>query len=308
MDGLNETLENLREDLRDNKPTTSEEVVLSPTLRTILARQSLMLPAMFNLTGMVEDLLVASGKPRRTVFDDLRVAAPEGTAPLPGGPPGGQLQIPSPATTVRPPVREAPPARVHHRPGDRAGFGALGRRRRRAGASVLAVLIAGLCLVFLLPFLGAGGGAETAGSVAPEKAPAGAPEGAGRDPDPEGTPTDSALPPQREAAADGQVRATASEPATTSIPDVSGRGVEAAARAVSEAGFRVTTVRVEVSRAEAGTVTGTEPAAGTDARSGAPVVLVASGGPDNASGAAASASSSGTSAPASASASASPTP
>jgi hypothetical protein len=40
-------------------------MVLSPALRTILARQSLLMSAMFNLMEMVEDMLIASGKPRK---------------------------------------------------------------------------------------------------------------------------------------------------------------------------------------------------------------------------------------------------
>src|SRR5215210_5768325 len=57
LDRLHQTLEDLRGDIRE-RPAT-DEVALSPTLRTILARQSLLMSAMFNLTQMVEDLLLA---------------------------------------------------------------------------------------------------------------------------------------------------------------------------------------------------------------------------------------------------------
>ena len=40
-------------------------------MRTMLARQSLIMSAMFNLTEMVEELLLASGKPRKTVFEEV---------------------------------------------------------------------------------------------------------------------------------------------------------------------------------------------------------------------------------------------
>jgi excisionase family DNA binding protein len=81
LDHLHETLEDLRGDLRE-RPAT-DEVALSPTLRTILARQSLLISAMFNLTGMVEDLLLASGKRRKPLFEDLRAGLRE---PLSAGP------------------------------------------------------------------------------------------------------------------------------------------------------------------------------------------------------------------------------
>lgn len=306
LDGLHETLQSLQGDLRD-KPATSDEVALSPTLRTILARQSLMLSAMFNLTGMVEDLLVASGKPRRTVFEDLRVE-PGRTASLPGGPAEGRLRIPGPTATAEPSVRESPsPARVPPRSDDNASFGTLGRRRRHAIAAVLSLALVGVCLALLLPTLGTGGDAETARSEAPRQAPGNgdAQEGAEQaraESEADGNVAGSA--PERDPSEEGQVRSTASGPADqVDVPDVTGRGLEEAARAISEAGFKVATVRVEAGPEEPGTVTGTEPAAGTDARSGAPVVLVASGGPDGTPRDAASASSS-----ASASASASPAP
>ena len=40
-------------------------------MRTVLARQSLMLSALFNLTEMVEELLLANGKPRKAVFEEV---------------------------------------------------------------------------------------------------------------------------------------------------------------------------------------------------------------------------------------------
>jgi hypothetical protein len=49
-------------------------MVLSPALRTILARQSLLMSAMFNLMEMVEDMLIASGKPRKPPLVDIGTA------------------------------------------------------------------------------------------------------------------------------------------------------------------------------------------------------------------------------------------
>ncbi|MDP9409581.1 MAG: hypothetical protein M3P70_03610, partial [Actinomycetota bacterium] len=119
LDSLHETLENLRGDLRE-RPAT-DEVALSPTLRTILARQSLLISAMFNLTGMVEDLLLASGKRRKPMFDDLSVGLDK--VP-PGSPARDRPAIPVSATTVSATVLapEAPAL-----PGRPTRFGALGR-------------------------------------------------------------------------------------------------------------------------------------------------------------------------------------
>ena len=48
LDNLHRSLDDLRGDIREHP--VAEEVALSPTLRTILARQSLIMSAMFNLT------------------------------------------------------------------------------------------------------------------------------------------------------------------------------------------------------------------------------------------------------------------
>src|SRR5919199_3035786 len=57
LDSLHQTLDSLREDIR-GRPAMYD-VALSPTLRTILARQSLIMSALINLTERVEDLLLA---------------------------------------------------------------------------------------------------------------------------------------------------------------------------------------------------------------------------------------------------------
>lgn len=72
LDTLHQTLESLRVDIRE-RPAATKEVSPSPTLRTILARQSLLMSAVFNLTEMVEDLLLASGKPRKPRAEDLGI-------------------------------------------------------------------------------------------------------------------------------------------------------------------------------------------------------------------------------------------
>jgi hypothetical protein len=126
LDGLHRTLEDLRGDIRERP--AAEEMAFSPTLRTILARQSLLMSAMFNLTEMVEDLLLASGKPRKSLFHDI-----EAMEILPERPVWDRPEIPGKAavgtetvpTTGRDEVDRTPTVR----PTD---FGALRRRRRAA--------------------------------------------------------------------------------------------------------------------------------------------------------------------------------
>jgi serine/threonine-protein kinase len=64
------------------------------------------------------------------------------------------------------------------------------------------------------------------------------------------------------------------------VPDVSGRGVVEAAKALTRAGYEVGAIRTVKSEEEPGTAVGTEPSAGIAARPGSQVVLKTSGGPD----------------------------
>jgi excisionase family DNA binding protein len=101
---IKERIERLSESLEKLKGNGSaaDEALSSQAMRTMLARQSLITSAMFNLTEMVEELLLASGKPRKTVFEEVdgeirEVALPGRTGRLrtrrtvPAGatPPGG---------------------------------------------------------------------------------------------------------------------------------------------------------------------------------------------------------------------------
>jgi excisionase family DNA binding protein len=317
LNKLHDTLENLRGDLRA-KPATGE-VALSPALQTILARQSLMLSAMFNLTGMVEDLLLLkSGKGRKRPVARVEEGLIH-TVPL-RAEERGQL----PGTLVAEPVAvreaEAPviPSPTRNLPASR--FGTLGRRRRRAALAVLSALLLGLLLILLLPMLNDGESAtsnaparnDAAGQQRPpEERPAGAGadeadggEGAGN---PDNVATTDAAPPEAETTtAEESTQDTETPPDANSggIPDVSGRPLEEAARALSEAGYTVAAIRSVQSPDEYGTVTGTEPAAGTETRPNAPVVITMSAGPTGASPASAS-SASGSSASASSASSAS---
>jgi excisionase family DNA binding protein len=298
LNKLHDTLEDLRGDLRA-KPATGE-VALSPALRTILARQSLMLSAMFNLTGMVEDLLLNNGKNRKRpvarVEEGLIHAVPLRAEER------GQL----PGTLVAKPVAvreaEAPviPSPTQNPPSSR--FGSLARRRRRAALAVLSALLLGLLLVLFLPTLSED---ETAPSNSParndaagqqnppEEQPASADtneaDGEGAGPDNVAA-TDAAPPEAETTTAEESTRDTETPPDANGggVPDVSGRPLWEAARALSEAGYSVAAIRSVQGPEEYGTVTGTEPSAGTEARPNAPVVLTMSAGPTGASPASAS--------------------
>ncbi|HEV2744802.1 MAG TPA: helix-turn-helix domain-containing protein [Rubrobacter sp.] len=314
LNKLHDTLENLRGDLRA-KPATGE-VALSPVLQTILARQSLMLSAMFNLTGMVEDLLLKNGKGRKRPVardeEDLVHTVPlraEGRGQISGTVVAEPVAVrEAEAPVVTSPTRNLPTSK----------FGTLGRRRRRSALAVLSALLLGLLLLLFLPTLDED---ETAASKDPapnaagqQEPPEERPAGAGSDEadreggaDQDNVAEADAAPPQVETTSEEETTEDTGDTTDSSggIPDVSGRPLEEAARILSEAGYSVAAIRSVQGPEEYGTVTGTEPSAGTEAGPNAPVVLTMSSGPTGASPAAASASASSTSASASSSSSAS---
>jgi PASTA domain len=243
LDELSENLEKLRGNERP-----AAEALPSYALRTILARQNLLISAMFDLTEMVEELLLASGKPRKAVFDDVEGEIRE-VAPLPDTPEA------IPATTG-PSVEPSRSTR----------FGALSRRRRRGLLAVVSALLAGLLLTWALPTLGNQLAPDlpfSSGREAENSRGAQTSEGASRNPPAGGT--------QPGSGASGAGEANGVE-----VPDVSGSDVVEAARTLSRAGFDVAAIKTVESREEAGTVMRTKPSA---VAPGEPVVLVASGGP-----------------------------
>ena len=246
---LHQTLESLRDDIRE-RPAT-DEVALSPTLRTILARQSLIMSVMFNLTGMMEDLLLASGKPRKPLFDELDVRDA-----LPAR--GAQGRLGTPGRTL-PAAREIPqPGRgsVDRSPAvGSSGFGVLGRRRRRSVLAILAVLLLVASLSWAgLTMVGAGGKDGTAVPRVAETANE-PPGGAKALAAPDNT--------NRESMVD--------------VPDVSGRSLEGAVRIISDAGFEVAGIETRTSRGGQERAIGTEPPAGAPAKPGGPVILTMGG-------------------------------
>ena len=297
LDRLHQTLESLRGDIRE-RPAT-DEVALSPTLRTILARQSLLMSAMFNLTEMVEDLLLASGKPRKPFFEDLgtRDTLPESQAQVRLGISGG---IPPTTHAISAPIQDSVGQTSPVRSTD---FGTLGRRRRRGVLAILAAMVLVACLVWATSALI---GAGNTGTSLPRVA-----ETADEPPDvpkamaASGEKTTSAQENNRSEESGVEVAAGGSRPESAiEVPDVSGRSLEEAVRIISDAGFEVAAIKTEASQVNPKTAIRTEPRSGTPARPGAPVILTMSGDPTGASSSARGASTSA-SATASASASAS---
>ena len=260
---LKERLDQLSENLerfRSGRPAT-DDMPPSHALRTILARQNLLISAMSNLTEMVDELLVASGKPRKAVFDDVGGEIQVITPPLEHN--GRRLETPEDVAAATEPAPKPTPTR-------RAGFGSLARRRRRGVLVILSGLMASLLLMWAIPALGGTPGLPFFG---------------GREAD-EGSPAAPAVKDAETAQnppADGEARdaaaGSAGEADRVEVPDVSDRNVKRAARVLSEAGIEVDGVKSVASREEPGTVTGTEPAEGSAVGPETPVVLVMSGGP-----------------------------
>lgn len=138
LDRLSEALETSQSSL---KPT--ENVPTPQALHVILARQSLLVSAVFNLTEMMEELLAANGRPRKPALDYLdeqsRLQAAEFPAERSGELPALRGIAGSGASGEPEPTEALPSPERHDR------FGTLARRRRRITA-VLAILLLVLAL------------------------------------------------------------------------------------------------------------------------------------------------------------------
>lgn len=111
-----------------------EDPALNQTLRTILARQSLLMSAVFNLTDMVEELLRQSGQPPPRGGAVLR----EAEDILPPRQPGHAAFVERREVTSGPQRRGLSPAPTV----EARSFGRLARRRRRVALLVLLSAIA----------------------------------------------------------------------------------------------------------------------------------------------------------------------
>jgi hypothetical protein len=263
---LNERLDRLSENLerlRSKERPATDEVLPSHAVRTILARQNLLISALFNLTEMVEELLIASGKPRKAVFDDdveaeIKEVAHERPLRRQLEPPKGVAAVTEP--TAYYPDRLNP----FSTPVRGARFGSLARRRRRCIAGVLSALLVLLLLTWALPTMGSelASGIPSFDARKAEESSRGPREG----------------PPSRGEQAT-QDRPTGGETKEAEVLDVSERGVVGAVRALSRAGFEIAAIETIASRKSAGLVVGTEPAARSVVEPGTPIVVVISGGP-----------------------------
>src|SRR5215212_2909334 len=270
---LKERIERLSESLRSlrGNGSAADEALSSRAMRTVLARQSLMMSVMFNLTEMVEELLLASGKPRKTVFEEVDGEIREVT-PLRSREEtrGGVPALPRSPKSL--PGSAALPASPK-------GFGSLARRRRRASLALLSTLVLAVMLVVALPTVGG-------------KLASGLPFLGDRTDESQPTATNEGQKTQAGAASDdvaaARVSSTGGETADSAVsneieirsgevPDVSGRSVVEAARKLARAGYEVAAIRTVKSEEEAGTAGGTEPSVSTAARPGSQVVLRMSG-------------------------------
>jgi PASTA domain len=279
IDRLSESLEKLR-----GNGSAADEALSSQAMRTVLARQSLIMSAMFNLTEMVEELLLANGKPRKTVFEEVDGKLREVAAPRRGRSRRGRVDRPQ---AVQAPARPRALPHSHVSPSRPERFGSLARRRRRASLALLPVLLVvtilllaipavGGQLVDRVPFLGdrtneTPSGTQTDGGPQERQAAGGEAES--------GNVAAAQAPSADEETPDSGAASGAEETGPGEVPDVSGQEVVDAARALSEAGYDVAAVQTVKSQEEPGTTVKTEPTAGSAAEPGTPVVLVMSGGP-----------------------------
>jgi hypothetical protein len=271
LDQLSENLERLRGSERQ----ATDEVLPAHALRTILARQNLLISAMFNLTEMVEELLLASGKPRKAVFYDVEDEIQEVAPPLERS---GRQQLETPEATpgATEPSNGDLPDRMDlsFTPVRGTKFGSLARRRRSILVT-LVVLMMVLLLTWALPPMGSELASGLPFFVArkAEEISRGAPDRAAA----EDKGAAHNHPPGNEAPETGSTGSGEAE--RVEIPDVSDRSVVEAARILSEEGFEVAAIKSVESQKDAGTVMRTKPSAGSAVEPGTPVVLIMSGGP-----------------------------
>lgn len=118
MDRVQEKLEGLRE----GPGYSSEAASVPQALRTILARQTVLISAVISMSEMLEELLAASGRPRKTILPDVEEERlPRGAGEDPTTPIAREYLEP-----------DARPARRQKR------FGDLARRRRRGALAAVA--------------------------------------------------------------------------------------------------------------------------------------------------------------------------
>jgi hypothetical protein len=221
--------------------------------------------AVFNLTEMVEELLLASGKPRKRIYQDI-----ETKEMLPEHPDQARLEIPGQVALSTETVPTTDDHNVGRtlvvRPTD---FGALRRRRRRGVLTILAALVLAGCVAWATMAL----------------------PGTNESSVPRVTVT-AAEPPEAPKAASVQNGTTLEK--QTAIPNVSGQSLEKAVKTISGAGFEVSAIETRTSQQNPETAIQTNPTAGAPAKPGSPVTLTLSAGPAQAASTAATSTASAT--------------
>ena len=278
---IKERIERLSESLEKLKGNGSaaDDALSSQAMRTMLARQSLIMSAMFNLTEMVEELLLASGKPRKTVFEEVEGEIREVALPHRAGrlrTRGAVPAVAKPKTLPR--SSDAPVMRAER-------FGSLARRRRRTTLTLLSALLVGVTLLLALPTLS--GELDTGLPFLSDRTAESSPNASNGKSEEWQTAGGAAAgdvaaaeePSVGDERAAGSVASDRERARPGEIPDVSRRGVVQAARMLTRAGYEVATIQAVESEKEAGTAVETEPSAGTAAEPGTPVILRMSGGP-----------------------------
>lgn len=147
LDQLSEALESSqRKDARSVENVSSRQA-----LHIILARQSVMLQAIYNLNEMVEELMSANGRPRRSsteLLDDTAVRSALSQDDILEVSPFAKTDATwnTPAASPPPHDRQVQhsvaPAALMHRRDD---FGALARKRRRNALVFSALLVLSGC-------------------------------------------------------------------------------------------------------------------------------------------------------------------
>jgi DNA-binding transcriptional MerR regulator len=153
IDWIAERFDQLSEALESSQRSVSrsdDNVSSRQALHIILARQSVMLQAIYNLNEMMEELMAVNGRPRRNsgdLFDDTAVQATMTEDFSIGVPPvahnNGMENHPAvPGTSTVSPQPQPVIVPYHH-----DGFGRLARRRRRTAIVVGAILLLVVCVV-----------------------------------------------------------------------------------------------------------------------------------------------------------------
>ncbi len=155
VDWISERLDRLSEALESSRPAlkTADSLPSSQAIPIILARQSLLISAVFNLTEMMEELLATNGRPRRPAFD-----SPEDERLLPSFPgeegsgngPGVRARDVEAISAYSRRPRSPEPVEAVIVPARSSGFGTLARRRSATLGVLAAVLIVAALIWSLL--------------------------------------------------------------------------------------------------------------------------------------------------------------